>query len=279
MFDKLEASLSAALTALMVRLTARTAARLSSPKTRKGTRHWTAAYDVDLRVGTKEINAEQAVDPQRWQDETAQTAHPIVEAAAIAAAAALLADFGTPDVPPVADTVAPVVAVIVAKLSAAAADQAGKVAALMRQRDADGDSIEQIGQAVHDYSATLATWSDQIAVQAATATINGARAVTAQAWADLEPGRAVKAMWNTRRDTHVRPTHVKAQGQQRPLGEMFAVGKAWLRHPGDPDGPPNEVYGCRCWLNHRSTVTGQFVATPAGARTRTTRAEREALAG
>jgi len=279
MFDKLEASLSAALTALMIRLTARTTARLSSPKTRKGTRHWTAAYDVDLRVGTKEINAEQAVDPQRWQDETAQTAHPIVGAAAIAAAAALLADFGTPDAPPVADTVAPVVAVIVAKLSAAAADQAGKVAALMRQRDADGDSIEQIGQAVHDYSAALATWSDQIAVQAATATINGARAVTAQAWADLEPGRAVKAMWNTRRDTHVRPTHVKAQGQQRPLGEMFAVGKAWLRHPGDPDGPPNEVYGCRCWLNHRSTVTGQFVATPAGARIRTTRAEREVLAG
>lgn len=276
MFDKLETALSAALTALMVRLAARTVTRLTSPKARKGTRHWTAAYKVDLRVGSKAIDADQAVDAQRWQEETEQAAHPIVEAAAIAAAAALLADFGSPDTP---DAVAPVVAAIVAILGKAAADQAGKLAALMRQRDDAGDSIEQIEQAVHDYGATLASWADQISVQAATATINGARSAAAQAWTDAEPGREVKGMWNTRRDGKVRPSHVKAQGQQQPVGEPFDVGGSLLMFPGDPDGPPHEVWNCRCWLSHRSTVTGLFVPTPAGARIRMTRAEREMLAG
>lgn len=276
-FAKLEAALSAALSALMVRLTARTAARLSSPKARKGTRHWRSSYEVDLRVGTKELNAEQAVDAQRWTDETEQAAQPIVQAAATAAATGLLADFGG-DALPVADVVAPVVTTIVAGLGAAAAEQAGKLAALLRGQDAAGQSIEQIGQAVRERGTELAAWSDQVAVRAATATINGARQAAAQAWADAVPGRDVVAMWNTRQDSLVRPSHVTAQSQKRPLGETFQVGQSWLRFPGDPDGPPHEVYGCRCWLSHRSTVSGRFVPTPAGAHTRMTRAEREALA-
>lgn len=273
---KLEAALSAALSALMVRLTARTAARLSSPKTRKHTRHWTSAYEVDHRVGTKAIEAEQAVDAQRWTDETEQAAQPIVTAAAVAAAVALLADFG--DDSPGSLVTTPVVTTIVKGLGAAAADQARKLAALIREQDAAGASMEQITGAVADFGEHLTVWADRAAVHAATATVNGARSATAQAWADAAPGREVVGMWNTRHDDKVRSTHVKAQGQHRPVGETFLVGKSWLRFPGDPDGPPHEVYGCRCWLSHRSTVSGRFVPTPAGARTRMTREEREALA-
>lgn len=275
--DKTEAALSAALTALTVRLTARTATRISSPKARKHTRHWAPEYEVDSRVGTKELDVEQAVDAGRWQTETEQTARPIVEAAAVAAAAALLADFGTPDMP-VADVVAPVVSGVVAMLGAAAAAQAARLTALLRASDAAGADIGTLKQEIGGYAEKLAVWSDAVAVQAATATMNGARQVAAQAWTDAAPGRTVVGLWNTRRDGRVRPSHVRAQGQTRPVGEAFQVGESWLRFPGDPDGPPHETYGCRCWLSHRSTVTGQFVPTPAGARTRMTRAEREALA-
>lgn len=266
-FDKLETALSAALSALMVRLAARTAARLTSPKTRKGTRHWVSAFEVDARAGTKELNAEQAVDAQRWSDESEQAAHPIVQAAAMAAATALLADFAPGAAVAASDVVAPVVAGLVADIGAAAGQQAVKLASLIRNLDGEGASMADIEAAVRSHADTLTTWADAISVSAATATINGARSLAAQAWAEAAPGREVKAMWNTRRDAKVRHTHVKAQGQQRPLGETFQVGQAWLRFPGDPDGPPGETYRCRCWLSHRSTVTGRFVPKPVGAIT------------
>jgi hypothetical protein len=261
----------------MVRLTARTAARLASPKTRKGTRHWQAAYDTDLRVGVKEINVEQAVDVQRWQEESEQAAYPLVAAAATTTAAALLADFGSPDMP-VADIVAAIVTLIVTLIGMAAATQALRLARLLRQRDSEGVSMQELQQTARDYASTLTSWTAATATRAATATINGARATAAQAWTDAAPGRTVVGMWNTRQDSLVRPSHVLAQSQKRPVGESFRVGESWLRFPGDPDGPPHEIYGCRCWLSHRSTVTGRFVPTPEGARTRMTRSQREEVA-
>lgn len=275
--DTLEASLSAALAALSLRLVARTATRLSSPKARKGTRHWTPEYAVDSRVGTKNLDAEQAVDAQRWQQEAEQTAHPLIEAAAVAAGAALLADFGAAALP-MPDTVAPVVAAVVRMIGLSAAAQAARLTATIRAADATGTPMADLKLTTHSYATRMTTWANAVAVQAATATVNGARTTTAQTWVDQAPGRTVNAMWRHRGDALVRPSHQEAGGQSRPLGEAFEVGQSWLRFPGDPDGPPHEVYGCRCWLSHRSTVTGRFVPTPAGAVVRMTRADREALA-
>jgi len=44
----------------------------------------------------------------------------------------------------------------------------------------------------------------------------------------------------------VRPTHAEC-GEQGPveMGGVFANG---LRFPGDPNGGPEEVCNCRCWL-------------------------------
>lgn len=275
---KLEAALAAALAALMVRLTARAATRISSPKARKHTRHWVPEHDVDTRIGTKAIDADAAVDPQRWQEETEQTAHPIVEAAAIAAATALLADFAAPPMPNLSDVVAPVVTAIVRLLGESARRQADKLIALLRDADATGTPMSDLTVTARGFAKPMASWADVVAVQAATATVNGGRDAAARAAAAADPNREIIRVWRNRGDAFVRPSHQIAGGQKRDLGEPFEVGRALLLYPGDPDGPIEEIANCRCWLMHRSTVTGRFVPTPPGEVTRAPRAGKKAAA-
>ncbi|MFF4777548.1 phage portal protein [Microtetraspora fusca] len=272
--DKVEATLAAVLTATAVRLIERTASRLASPKARKGTRHWVAEYPVDTRVGTKALDAGTVVDAGRWQEEAEQAAHPVIQAAAAVAAAGLVEDLAPGvDVPLV---LGPVVAGVVGMVGSAAAEQAERLRRLVVTADQAGASIDDIVQAVRDQKGALPGWADRLAVQAATAVIGGARDVAAQALAAT--GLVVDKEWRSRRDEQVRLTHRAADGQSQPVGEFFHVGTALLRYPGDPAGPPGEVYNCRCWAAHRCRVSGRFVAPPEGMVTRFTRADREAAA-
>ena len=53
-------------------------------------------------------------------------------------------------------------------------------------------------------------------------------------------------VWHATDDERVRPTHLEADKQVRPILEPFEVGDAKLDHPADFDAPPEEFYGCRC---------------------------------
>lgn len=57
--------------------------------------------------------------------------------------------------------------------------------------------------------------------------------------------------WLTRRDSVVRPEHMKLQGRTVPLGAGFAADGAVLRFPGDPLAPPHLTVNCRCRLKFR----------------------------
>jgi hypothetical protein len=61
-------------------------------------------------------------------------------------------------------------------------------------------------------------------------------------------GRRIALRWRDRGDGKVRPTHRRANGQVRPVGERFDVGMAKLRWPGDPLAPAEERSNCRCVL-------------------------------
>lgn len=61
--------------------------------------------------------------------------------------------------------------------------------------------------------------------------------------------------WYNMHDSRVRPSHQHADRQTVRLDEMFAVGNSHLRYPGDPTGPPDEVYGCRCVVAGTRTQT------------------------
>ena len=53
-------------------------------------------------------------------------------------------------------------------------------------------------------------------------------------------------VWVSSNDARTRDSHIEANGQKVAMNEKFEVGDAFLDHPGDPEGPPEEVINCRC---------------------------------
>lgn len=58
-------------------------------------------------------------------------------------------------------------------------------------------------------------------------------------------GIAVKQEWLSAHDGHTRESHLDVDGEQVEVGHKFSNDCAY---PGDPGGPPAEVYNCRCTL-------------------------------
>lgn len=58
-------------------------------------------------------------------------------------------------------------------------------------------------------------------------------------------GIKMKQKWVASLDDRTRESHRQLDGEIREVGEPFSNG---LRFPGDPYGPPEEVYNCRCTL-------------------------------
>lgn len=84
---------------------------------------------------------------------------------------------------------------------------------------------------------------------------------------DEAPKRLVKR-WVTQHDSRVRHSHEDADGQQVELGGTFEVGGYGLRVPGDPLGPPDETWNCRCFVVVDEVAADQAAqvasATPLG---------------
>lgn len=134
------------------------------------------------------------------------------------------------------------------------ADVPDRVYALVQRQIADAvtegtsgpDLADQIDQTL-DATATP-RWENRATVVARTEAIgalNGGRSDGQTQIAARRPGPWEK-MWIATLDGRTRPTHIAADRQRVPVNGLFSVGAAMLRHPGDPDGPPDEVIQCRC---------------------------------
>ncbi|MBC9000495.1 phage portal protein [Micromonospora aurantiaca (nom. illeg.)] len=255
-----EAAVTAALTALTARWAARTSARLRSPKARKGTRHWTADPDmeVDRRVGLKALDTTAAVDPDVWAQDTEDALSPLIAAAATGAAVTAVGLLAGPSAgTAAAGREAAAVATAAVTAAADAARAAGlKLAASLAAGEAAGETMEQLTARVD--AGSLLSWAKSVAGHAVRTAVTGGMYAAARAAAAL--GLEVTATWRDRRDSAVRTTHRNANGQARPVGKTFSVGKAQLRYPRDPDGPLEETIGCRCRLTlsaKRATRAGR----------------------
>lgn len=75
--------------------------------------------------------------------------------------------------------------------------------------------------------------------------------------AAMNVGRGVRKRWNSKDDAATRPAHDIADGQIRPVFQLFTVGGEALLAPGDPNGSPWNVIQCRCKLSYlRSPSAG-----------------------
>jgi hypothetical protein len=62
--------------------------------------------------------------------------------------------------------------------------------------------------------------------------------------------------WTSLGDARTRATHQEADGQEAGTTDTFTVGADQLRFPCDPDGSPEEVCNCRCYLYWSFTWDG-----------------------
>jgi len=62
----------------------------------------------------------------------------------------------------------------------------------------------------------------------------------------------VRKTWRATKDNRTRESHAAMDGETVGIDELFVTGAGnLLGYPGDPNGPPEEVINCRCWLEER----------------------------
>ncbi|MFB8235562.1 phage portal protein [Kitasatospora purpeofusca] len=240
--ETLHGRLDDALQALAVRWTERTVARLSSPRHRKGTRHWDHRGADAPRTGIKDLPIELVVDLATWQQEAAQALRPLIEAAAVGAAADLSDALGMPGTEP--DTVWPVLGPLIADWLT---NYAAALAEDIRDADRSGKDLAGITTSARDWGQSFSAWATVTARRLATATIEMGRDHAAAA--SMRAGLVRR--WVAHDDGRTRPDHEAADGQTQPLGHPFTIGQDLLRHPADPQAPPGQALNCRCRLAWR----------------------------
>lgn len=115
--------------------------------------------------------------------------------------------------------------------------------------EANGDGIDVIAAAIRTETGGLLGRARAVTI--ARTEIHAAANYANEAIADaLKLGKRVN-VWAATEDERTRQSHADADGQEVNEGELFDVGGASLRFPGDPNGPAEEVVNCRCVLLHR----------------------------
>lgn len=68
--------------------------------------------------------------------------------------------------------------------------------------------------------------------------------------ANFDPDNIVR-VWNATMDDRTRDSHAGLDGYSvQGMDEPFPADGGDLLYPGDPDGPPEEIINCRCWLSY-----------------------------
>lgn len=113
-----------------------------------------------------------------------------------------------------------------------------------------GASPQQIAEGVQrilDVTGS-AYWPNRAKVIAITTVHSMANAGSQAAMLMLQArsDKQLNKRWKSRHDDRVREDHLKADGQTVPVASYFMVGSSPMLMPGDPDGPAEQVIGCRC---------------------------------
>jgi hypothetical protein len=270
-----------AVTAYLDRVLGVTVSRLEGPRVRKGTRWWTdrptnAAAPLHLpvpstrRPGTeiKALDAGYAL-PDRTATEIGDAVRPVGIRIATDAVATVADQLGASDVGLAEfdqQAVDKAVDEMVRQMLGVGRRYAEEIRRAILDADETADTFEQLVEQLRDAHRRGGGWILLSGRTLATALAGEAALAAARSLG------ATQVEWLSRRDAHVRPTHVAADGQRRDLGDRFQVGEHRLAHPADPSGLPDswpEVANCRCGLlavaadiRHRTATEAARTGTP-----------------
>ena len=118
-----------------------------------------------------------------------------------------------------------------------------KIQSAIEQGVLQGESIPKIAKRLRDVTDMNKAAATRNARTAMTGAQNGGRIESYKRAQDL--GIELRQQWLATMDGRVRHTHALIDGETQEVGEKFSNG---CRFPGDPNGPPSEVYNCRCTL-------------------------------
>lgn len=237
--------------------------RLMHVKSRKGTRHWDQETEVKS-TDFKALDPGYALDIEKWTGELvavvtktlvtaikreARNAAKDLEALSILRRVEVQESgdvlerlWGTGNV----DTeLTRALQEAVDMVTTAARNQSRRVQDRISKMDEEGASIRDIEKEIRKSVGARAPWRKSLSVNVVTTAVEGVRNKV------YSSGKGyMVAAWNASMDERTRPSHFKADGQERKPGKKFRVGAAHLRFPGDPMGPPHEVINCRCWIEY-----------------------------
>lgn len=250
--------MTTALHSYLTRVEGVVTSRVKGPKARKGTKWWgesAKSLFAPLAVDGMEYKALDAtyVLPDKLVGEATGAARPIALRVAYDTAAHTAQQLGV-TVPDPGDN--GMFAIDHTALNAAVDKAVGEIADVAQHHaqmireailgaDSNSDTLDEVLDKIEAAHAKGSAWM----MMAGKALTNGLINDTA-----MEQARALgctSAQWLSRRDAKVRPTHVIADGQIRPIGDSFTVGGFSMAHPCDPKDLPaswSEVAGCRCGL-------------------------------
>jgi hypothetical protein len=119
----------------------------------------------------------------------------------------------------------------------------GELAESLTQVVAAGGDIGQIRGELERFRSRWEGWARRVA--ATESTRIASEAILAGP-AARRPG--ARKQWVTSHDERVRDSHREVDGETVDVGGAWTVGGWPMRYPGDPEGPPEEVVGCRCGI-------------------------------
>lgn len=120
----------------------------------------------------------------------------------------------------------------------------GQIQSVTLQSILQGESIPHTAQRIAKTLGVKGTKSSVLyARTAVTGAQNAGRRDAYNRARDL--GIEIENEWMATPDDRTRPSHVDADGERRAEGERFSTG---CLYPGDPTGPAEEVWACRCTM-------------------------------
>lgn len=122
-----------------------------------------------------------------------------------------------------------------------------KLTAAVTQGILQGESIPHIAQRMAEVYGSDRAAAVRAARTACTGAENAGRVSSYERAEEL--GIEMRQEWMATLDERTRDTHVLLDGERVEVGGTFTTANGdELRFPGDPQGPPEEVYNCRCTL-------------------------------